>query len=169
MTLSNSMSITPMPPAKAKGERFEHGSVLGGKTRGARVSSQWKSTLNEAANGSPTQRALRVVGQYLNGFTGHALAGGAGFMAGGPVGASIGAMAPGIPGAIAKNLASRMTANAADRAGALIRSSGSAPFTLPSMGPRVASPLAALLIGSGVNAIQPAQPHAPGLAAALAQ
>ncbi len=33
-----------MPPAKAKGERFEHGSVLGGKTRGARVSSQWKST-----------------------------------------------------------------------------------------------------------------------------
>jgi hypothetical protein len=127
------------------------------------------AALNEAANGSPTQRALRVVGQYLNGFTGHALAGGAGFMAGGPVGASIGAMAPGIPGAIAKNLASRMTANAADRAGALIRSSGSAPFTLPSMGPRVASPLAALLIGSGVNAIQPAQPHAPGLAAALAQ
>jgi hypothetical protein len=44
MTLNNSMSITPMPPAKAKGERFEHGSVLGGKTRGARVSSQWKST-----------------------------------------------------------------------------------------------------------------------------
>ena len=33
-----------MPPAKAKGERFEHGSVLGGKTRSARVSSQWKST-----------------------------------------------------------------------------------------------------------------------------
>ncbi|MGB7972887.1 MAG: hypothetical protein WCF81_00765, partial [Roseiarcus sp.] len=26
---------------------FEHGSVLGGKTRGARVSSQWKSTLND--------------------------------------------------------------------------------------------------------------------------
>jgi RHS repeat-associated protein len=44
MTLNNSMSITPMPPAKAKGERFEHGSVLGGKTRAARVSSQWKST-----------------------------------------------------------------------------------------------------------------------------
>jgi hypothetical protein len=33
-----------MPPAKAKGARFEHGSVLGGKTRAARVSSQWKST-----------------------------------------------------------------------------------------------------------------------------
>jgi hypothetical protein len=44
MTLNNSMSITPMPPAKAKGARFEHGSVLGGKTRAARVSSQWKST-----------------------------------------------------------------------------------------------------------------------------
>src|SRR6202044_1340680 len=44
MTINNSMSITPMPPAKAKGERFEHGSVLGGKTLSARVSSQWKST-----------------------------------------------------------------------------------------------------------------------------
>jgi hypothetical protein len=29
----------------APGGRFEHGSVLGGKNRGARVSSQWKSTL----------------------------------------------------------------------------------------------------------------------------
>jgi TatD DNase family protein len=38
------MSITPSSPGKAKGERFEHGSVLGRKTRGARVSSQWKST-----------------------------------------------------------------------------------------------------------------------------
>src|ERR1700733_899844 len=44
MTLNNSMSITPMPPAKAKGARFEHGSVLGGKTRAARVNSQWKTT-----------------------------------------------------------------------------------------------------------------------------
>jgi DNA polymerase IV len=44
MTLSNSMSITPSSPALAKGEGFEHGSVLGGKTRGARVSSRWKST-----------------------------------------------------------------------------------------------------------------------------
>src|SRR3984957_974303 len=48
MTLNNSMSITPSPPGQAKGEGFEHGSVLGGKTRGARVSSQWKST-----NGHP--------------------------------------------------------------------------------------------------------------------
>src|ERR1700733_52001 len=45
MTLNNSMSITPMPPAKAKGARFEHGSVLGGKTRATRVNSQWKSTV----------------------------------------------------------------------------------------------------------------------------
>src|SRR5580692_4585640 len=44
MTLNNSMSITPSSPGQAKGERFEHGSVLGGKTRSARVSSQWKST-----------------------------------------------------------------------------------------------------------------------------
>jgi hypothetical protein len=44
MTLSNSMSITPSPPGQAKGAKFEHGSVLGGKTRGARISSQWKST-----------------------------------------------------------------------------------------------------------------------------
>src|ERR1700733_14362961 len=44
MTLNNSMSITPSPPGKAKGVRFQHGSVLGGKTRAAWVSSQWKST-----------------------------------------------------------------------------------------------------------------------------
>src|SRR3984957_3594505 len=45
MTLNNSMSITPSPLGQAKGVRFEHGSVLGGKTRAAWVSSQWKSTL----------------------------------------------------------------------------------------------------------------------------
>jgi pyruvate dehydrogenase (quinone) len=44
MTLNNSMSITPSPPGQAKGVRFEHWSVLGGKTRAAWVSSQWKST-----------------------------------------------------------------------------------------------------------------------------
>src|ERR1700677_3009500 len=49
MTLNNSMSITPSPPGHAKGVRFEHGSVLGGKTRAARVSSQWKSTVPRAA------------------------------------------------------------------------------------------------------------------------
>src|ERR1700735_2492077 len=46
MTLNNSMSITPSPPGQAKGAKFEHGSVLGGKTRDARVSSQWKSTVH---------------------------------------------------------------------------------------------------------------------------
>src|SRR3984885_5902800 len=45
MTLNNSMSITPSPPGHAKGVRFEHGSVLGGKTWAAWVSSQRKSTL----------------------------------------------------------------------------------------------------------------------------
>jgi hypothetical protein len=38
------MSITPSPLGQAKGVRFEHGSVLGGKTWATRVSSQWKST-----------------------------------------------------------------------------------------------------------------------------
>ncbi|WP_051465624.1 hypothetical protein [Methylosinus sp. LW3] len=38
------MSITPRSPATVEGERVEHGSVLGGKTRAAWVSSQWKST-----------------------------------------------------------------------------------------------------------------------------
>ena len=50
------MSITPMPPQMAKGGRFEHGSVLGGKTRSARVSSQWKSTpqLTELSETAPS-------------------------------------------------------------------------------------------------------------------
>jgi hypothetical protein len=37
------------------------------------------------------------------------------------------------------------------------------------MGPSAASPLAALLMGSGVNALQPAQPYGPGLGAVFAQ
>jgi hypothetical protein len=41
------MSITPSPLGQAKGIRFEHGSVLGGKTCAAWVSSQWKSTVAE--------------------------------------------------------------------------------------------------------------------------
>src|SRR5271170_5341958 len=55
MTHNNSMSITPSSPGQAKGERFEHGSVLGGKTRGARVSSQWKSTWSAHDGVSPGQ------------------------------------------------------------------------------------------------------------------
>src|ERR1700677_1544182 len=58
MTLNNSMSITPSPPGHAKGVRFEHGSVLGGKTRAARVSSQWKSTV---ACGGRTRYVLRTL------------------------------------------------------------------------------------------------------------
>src|SRR6202044_2456765 len=34
----------PIALTSTKGARFEHGSVLGGKTRAARVNSQWKST-----------------------------------------------------------------------------------------------------------------------------
>src|ERR1700688_2919274 len=64
MTLNNSMSITPMPPAVGQEGRFEHGSVLGGKTRGARVSSQWKSTLCVSRqSGVPTSgRQGRMMG-----------------------------------------------------------------------------------------------------------
>jgi hypothetical protein len=46
MTLNSSMSITPSPPGQAKRIRFEHGSVLGGKTRAAWGRSQWKSTFD---------------------------------------------------------------------------------------------------------------------------
>jgi hypothetical protein len=38
-----SIKLTDTQRVLAKGARFEHGSVLGGKTRSARVSSQWKS------------------------------------------------------------------------------------------------------------------------------
>jgi hypothetical protein len=38
------MLITPFSPALVAGKRFQHGSNLDGKTRAARVSSQWKST-----------------------------------------------------------------------------------------------------------------------------
>src|SRR5208282_1365911 len=54
MTLNNSMSITPRSPAMAEGERFEHGSVLGGKTRATRDSYQWKSTDDLAFALNPT-------------------------------------------------------------------------------------------------------------------
>jgi hypothetical protein len=61
------------------------------------------------------------------------------------------------------------TANAVDRLGNIIRSGGASPITIAPMGPRATSPLAALLMGSGVNAAQPAQPYATGLGAAFAQ
>jgi hypothetical protein len=70
------MSITPSPPGQAKGERFEHGSVLGGKTRAARVSSQWKSTI-EGFVGRFWRRivALGEVGLALDRFHNRILAG----------------------------------------------------------------------------------------------
>jgi hypothetical protein len=60
-----------------------------------------------------------------------------------------------------------MTANAVNNPGNIIRSGGR-PITVAPMGPSAASPLAALLMGSGVSATQPAQPY-PGLGAAFAQ
>ena len=77
------------------------------------------------------------------------------------------AMGAGTPGARAA--ANRMTANAVNNLSSIVRSGGGAPITIAPMGPRAASPLAALLMGSGVNALQPAQPYAPGLGAAFAQ
>ena len=47
------------PPSQAKGIRFEHGSVLGGKTRAARVSSQWKST-----TATPSSASMRTGSIY---------------------------------------------------------------------------------------------------------
>jgi DNA helicase-2/ATP-dependent DNA helicase PcrA len=63
MTLNNSMSITPSPPGHAKRVKFEHGSVLGGKTRAARVSSQWKSTLADRVD----VRTIRLRFNYRSG------------------------------------------------------------------------------------------------------
>src|SRR6202453_4330019 len=57
MTLNNSMSITPSPPGHAKRVKFEHGSVLGGKTRAARVSSQWKSTAQYSLHQRSSRKA----------------------------------------------------------------------------------------------------------------
>lgn len=91
---------------------------------------------------------------------------------GGPAtGAGIAAarLAPAAIGFGARAAANRMTANVADRLGNIIRSGGGTPTTIAPRGPRVASPLAALLTGSAVNAFQPAQPYPPGLGAAFAQ
>src|SRR3569833_3899193 len=43
MTRSSSMTITPRSLASVEGERFEHGSVLGGKTSHAWDINQWKT------------------------------------------------------------------------------------------------------------------------------
>jgi hypothetical protein len=123
------------------------------------------AALNEAAAGSPTQRALRMVGalaptnpisaavHLVGGVPGAFATGGLSALAQGA------GMAAGFGGKAAAN---RLTANAVNNLSSIVRSGGRAPFTLPPMGPRVASPLAALLAGSGVNALQPAQPYAAG-------
>ena len=127
------------------------------------------AALNEAAKGSPTQKAVRIVGALLSGNAAHVAGGGLGFAAGGPVGAGLGALGSAAPSLGAKYMATRMTNSAIDRLGNVIRFGGARPSAIAPMGPSVTSPLAALLTGSGVSAFQPAQPYAPGLGAAFAQ
>jgi hypothetical protein len=76
--------------------------------------------------------------------------------------ASLGTMATGLA---ARTAANRLTSSAVNNLSNIVRSGGGAPTTIAPMGP---SPLVALLMGSGVNALQPAQPYAPGLGAAFA-
>jgi hypothetical protein len=130
------------------------------------------AALNEAAAGTPTQRALRMVGalaptnpisaavHLVGGVPGALATGGLSALAQGA------GMAAGFGGKAAAN---RLTANAVNNLSNIIRSGGASPTTVAPMGPRVASPLAALLMGSGVNALQPAQPYGPGLGATFAQ
>ena len=129
------------------------------------------AALNDVAKGSPTQRALRMVGAlapnspitallHAGGLVGGIATGGLG------TAGSLGTMAPGLA---ARTAANRLTSSAVNNLSNIIRSGGSAPMTIASMGPSVASPLATLLTGSGVSAFQPAQSYAPGLGAAFAQ
>jgi hypothetical protein len=166
--------------SKSEGRDAQPGSI--GKLTGQAIAklragrSDWTpdelSALSEAANGTPTVRALAMLGRLaptsplMAGL--QATGGGLGAFAtgGGSIPASV-AFGAGTLGARAA--ANRMTANAVNNLSNIVRSGGGAPFTLPPMGPRAASPLAALLMGSGVNALQPAQPYAPGLGAAFAQ
>jgi hypothetical protein len=126
------------------------------------------AALNEAAAGTPTQRALRMVGAlapnspittllHSGGLVGGIATGGIG------TAGSLGTMATGLAARTAVN---PITNSAVDRLSSVIRSGGSAPTTTTPMG--TASPLAALLMGSGVNALQPVQPYAPGLGAVFA-
>jgi hypothetical protein len=124
--------------------------------------------LNGVAKGSPTQRALRVVGALAPNSPITALmhAGGLiGGLATGGVGTagSLGTMATGLA---AKAAANRLTASAVDSLGALIRSGGVSPtLPSPSIFPRVASPLSAAL----VNLLFQPEPQPVGLGAAFAQ
>jgi hypothetical protein len=166
--------------SKSEGRDAQPGSI--GKLTGQAIAklragrSDWTpeelSALSEAANGTPTVRALAMLGRLaptsplMAGL--QATGGGLGAFAtgGGSIPASV-AFGAGTLGARAA--ANRMTANAVNNLSSIVRSGGGAPITIAPMGPRAASPLAALLMGSGVNALQPAQPYAPGLGAAFAQ
>jgi hypothetical protein len=166
--------------ARAKGDMaLIPGSTVDAATRNAVAKlrdsrASWSpdelQALNEVAKGSPTQRALRVVGALAPNSPITALmhAGGLiGGLATGGVGTagSLGTMATGLA---AKAAANRLTANAVDSLGNLIRSGGvAAPAVAPSVFPRVASPLSAAL----VNSLFPSdpQPSPAGLGAAFAQ
>jgi hypothetical protein len=127
------------------------------------------AALNEVAKGSPTQRALRMVGALAptNPIAAavHLTAGVPGAMATG----GLSALAQGAgmaAGFGAKAAANKLTANAVNNLGALIRSGGSAaPMAAPSAFPRVASPLSAAL----VNSLFAPGPQPYGLGAAFAQ
>ncbi|HEY3621698.1 MAG TPA: hypothetical protein VGL12_04750, partial [Roseiarcus sp.] len=125
----------------------------------ANWSSDELGALSEVAKGSPTQRALRMVGTlapnspitallHAGGLIGGIATGGLG------TAGSLGTMATGLA---ARTAANRMTASAVANLSNIIRSGGSAPAIAPAMGPSVTTPLAALLMGSGVSASQPAQ------------
>jgi hypothetical protein len=166
--------------SKSEGRDAQPGSI--GKLTGQAIAklragrSDWTpdelSALSEVANGTPMVRALAMLGRLAPTSplmaSVHAAGGGLGALATGgvsvPASVAIGAGTLG-----ARAAANRMTANAVNNLGNIIRSGGGAPTTIAPMGPRVASPLAALLMGSGVNAVQPAQPYAPGLGAVFAQ
>jgi hypothetical protein len=127
--------------------------------------------LNEVAKGSPTQRALRMVGALAPNSPISALLHAGGLIGGIATGGlgtagSLGTMATGLA---ARTAANRLTNSAVANLSNIIRSGGASPAISPAMGPSVTSPLAALLTGSGVSAFQPAQPYAPGLGAVFAQ
>ena len=92
------------------------------------------AALNEAAKGSPTQKAVRIVGALLSGNAAHVAGGGLGFAVGGPVGAGLGALGSAAPSFVAKRAAAGMTESAINRLGNIIRSGGGAPTTLAPMG-----------------------------------
>ncbi len=130
------------------------------------------AALNEAANGTVTQRGLRMFGALAPNNSLLAMMHGGAALGGGVAGGGLGALAP-LAGTAAtlgaRKAAAGMTNAAVGRFGNIVRSGGALPAPIAPMGPSVTSPLAALLMGSGVSAFQPAQPYPQGLGAAFAQ